>query len=126
MEVMILMNKLLSGAVKFIRYITLYALCSGFTLFALTPPADRAGFRRLAVNDLITKQPIEAVWFYSSNVGVKVSQSITAVLGKAVSRYQKHCPLSRACQAVRQHLSLPMLGHRFDKIFLHHAVRRAG
>lgn len=63
------MSQLLSGAVKFIRHTALYALCSGFTFFAWAQPADEAGFRRLAVNDPVTKQPMEAVWFYPGNVG---------------------------------------------------------
>ncbi|MGK0684019.1 alpha/beta hydrolase family protein [Serratia marcescens] len=62
------MSKLLSGALKFIRHIALYALCSGFTLFAWAQPADEVGFRRLAVIDPVAKKPMEAVWFYPGNM----------------------------------------------------------
>ncbi|VEI21183.1 Predicted dienelactone hydrolase [Serratia plymuthica] len=62
------MSKLPSGALKFIRHIALYTLCSGCMVPVWAKPADEAGFRRLAVIDPVAKKPMEAVWFYPGNM----------------------------------------------------------
>lgn len=62
------MSKLLSGALQLICPITLCAFFS-VNLSGCTQLVHEAGFQKLAVMDPVAKKPMEAVYFYPSNVG---------------------------------------------------------